>query len=65
MSGVGQTEEKSASLFVSMLNISRETDLVRKPHPFAETTSRFDPRRRAKAAYDYNVKSGTRALGDH
>ena len=61
MSGVGQTEEKSASLFVSMLNISRETDLVRKPHPFAETVA-LRPRRRAKAAYDYNVKSATRAL---
>lgn len=61
MSGVGQTEEKSASLLVSMLNISRETDLVRKPHPFAETVA-LRSRRRAKAAYDYNVKSATRAL---
>jgi IclR family acetate operon transcriptional repressor len=45
-----------------MLNISQETDLVRRPQPFAETTVTLRPRRRPKAPDDCNVKSATRAL---
>jgi DNA-binding IclR family transcriptional regulator len=45
-----------------MLNVSREIDLVRKPPPFPDPALPLRPRRRAKAAYDYNVKSATRAL---
>jgi DNA-binding IclR family transcriptional regulator len=62
LSGGGQTEEKSAPLFVSMLNVSREIDRVRRPQPFPDSALLLRPHRRAKAAYDYNVKSATRAL---
>lgn len=62
MSGVGQTEEKSAPLFVSVLNVSREIDLVRRPQPFPDPALPLGPRRRGGAAYGYNVKSATRAL---
>lgn len=62
MSGVGQTEEKSAPLFVSMLNVSREMDLVRRPQPFHDPALPLRPRRRPRAPTDCNVKSATRAL---
>jgi DNA-binding IclR family transcriptional regulator len=45
-----------------MLNVSRETDLVRRPQPFPDSTVALRPRRRPRAPYDYNVKSATRAL---
>ena len=45
-----------------MLNISRETDLLRRTQPFAETTVALRPWRGPKAPHDYNVKSATRAL---
>jgi IclR family acetate operon transcriptional repressor len=57
-----KTEEKSAPLFVSMLNVSQETDLVRRPQPFTETAVPLRPRRRPKMRDDCNVKSATRAL---
>jgi IclR family transcriptional regulator, acetate operon repressor len=45
-----------------MLNVSRETDLVRRPQLLAEMTVTLRPSARPKAPYDYNVKSATRAL---
>jgi IclR family transcriptional regulator, acetate operon repressor len=62
LSGVGQKEEKSAPLFVSMLNVSREIDLVRRPQSLPDSALPLRPRRRPRAPYDYNVKSATRAL---